>query len=181
MRVNEADAERILLTAVRDHLRDVCKLQDFECEIEPDEMVPAVAGDLYVAVIPGGFRQGLRHDTNSGVSDMIYGVDVAVIKRVAHVPRDRLRDVFLNNLRSLNYEVGRVISAIDWSYTVSNAATTLIAAESDTEGFIEPLRMNNLEKRPRVVPAEVFGATGGHLSGMLRIASFYGARRLAHR
>lgn len=159
-----------------------------ECDIEADEMAPATVGDLYVAVIPGGWRPGPRHNSAGGVWDIIYGVDVLVIKRTGAVPRDRNRELvigsdYLGNLASLNHDVDRVFHAIDFDlgYTVNNTANRLITDKTgSTEGFVEPLKFKGVDKKPRIANAELFGGTGGK-AGLVRGIYFDGARRISTR
>lgn len=175
-------AEKNLLVAVRNALRTDHKWSERECEIELDEMAPATVGDLYVAVLPGGWRPGPRHNTSGGVNDLVYGVDVLVVKRVRSQPRDRMRDVFLHNLDSLDRQLDDVHESIDWSYEVMNAANELIAAETGSAyGFSEPLRFAAMEKRPRPAPAELFGSAQTTPAGLMRAISFGGARRLSYK
>lgn len=174
--------EKNLLLAVRNRLRSVNSWTHAQCEIELDEAAPATTGDLYAIVMPGGWRPGPRHNTSGGVNDLVYSVDVAVAKRIANVPRDRMRDVFLNNLGNLSEELDLVYQAIDWKYEVNDAANALILAETEsTEGFIEPLRFASIERRPRIVGGEIFAAKGGASAGMVRVISFTGARRITYK
>lgn len=176
-------AEKNLLLAVRDRLRTTCQYQPEVCQIEFDEMAPATTGNLYVAVMPGGWRPGRAHNTSGGVHDLVYGVDVAVMRRIAHVPRDRLRDVFIGHLGGLDEELDKVHLAVDFSYDVNNAANALINLETgSTQGFIEPLKFVSVDRRPRLAPESVFAATRGEQPiGMMRVISFFGARRITYR
>ena len=159
-----------------------------ECDIEADEMAPGNVGDLYVAVMPGGWRPGPRHNTSGGVWDIIYGVDVLVIKRIGAVPRDRTRESligsqYMGNLTSLNADLDRVFNAIDFDkgYTVNNTANRLITQETkSTAGFIEPLKFKGVDKKPRIANAEIFGGTGTK-AGLIRGIYFDGARRVVTR
>ncbi|MGH8743511.1 MAG: hypothetical protein ACREUY_04455 [Burkholderiales bacterium] len=149
-----------------------------QCDVEFDEMAPATVGDIYLAVIPGGWRPGPRHNTSGGVNDLVYSVLVAVVRRIGNVPRDRRRDVFLNNLNTLDDDIDKVYSALDWKYEVMNAANALILTDTtSTQGFIEPLRLVGDVGRPRLVDAEFFGGKEG-VAGMMRILPFGGARRI---
>lgn len=158
-----------------------------ECDIEADEMSPATVGDLYVPVIPGGFRPGPRHNTSGGVFDFIFAVTVLVIKRTGNVPRDRTREVLIggyaNNLCSLNDDCDRVINAIDFDlgYTVNNIANGIITERTgSSEGFIEPLKFKGIDAKPRIANAELFGGTGTK-AGLVRGIYFDGARRIVTR
>ena len=181
-------AEKSLLTAVRNRLRLAvlaggAGYADNECEVEFDELAPATVGHVYVAVMPGGWAPGPRHKTCGGINDLVYGVDVLVVKRVTHIPRDRKRDVFLNNLDALTEEIDKIYSAIDFSYPLLNAANALIlAATGSSEGFMEPLNFAGVDKRPREVNPELFNDVPGKTkAGMARTIMFHGARRMTHK
>lgn len=172
-------AETALLQAVRNRLRSENGYSDEQCEIEFDELAPGTVGDLYVVVLPGGWQPGPRHKTSGGVNDLVYGLDVTVIKRIRHVPRDRTRDVFLNNLDNLNDEIDAIYNAIDFVYAVNDAANTIITNDNgSTEGFVEPLKFQSVERRPRQVNPELFAAQGTQAAGLARTISFHGARRI---
>jgi hypothetical protein len=185
--VSHNQSEKSLLLAVRDALRtagsDAGRWTDDDCEVEPDDNLPAIAGDVYVAVIPGGWRPGPRHNTQSGVYDLVYSVDVCVARRIAHVPRDRRRDVFLHNVGAIDELLDLVTATVDWSYTLMAAANALILSETGTaEGFVEPLRFAGVDRRPRLASPEQFAAVANKQpAGMLRTISFGGARRTSHR
>lgn len=184
-------AEKNLLIAVRDRLRSVNDWTDEQCQVEHDEVAPAVAGNLYVVVMTGGWTPGPRHRTSGGVSDLIYSVDVSVAKRVANVPKDRLRNVFLHNLDSLDEELDKVYRVVDWGgepdedgdYPLMRLANALILEETGSEqGFVEPLKFSSIERRPRIVGGELFSAKSGQPQvGMVRTMSFTGARRITHK
>jgi hypothetical protein len=170
--------EKCLLLAVRNRLRAICGYADQACEVEFDEMAPGTVGTSYVAVQPGGFRAG-QHQARSGtVRDYVYAVQVCVIKRVRHVPRDRLRDVFLNNLDALDAEIDAIAAAVDWKYEVTTDANALLVIDGDTaQGFHHPLVFESVDAKPRLVNPEIFAATGATAAGMARTIYFGGARR----
>lgn len=178
-------AEKNLLLACRDRLRlpQITRgggggYSDAECNVEFDEMAPATVGNVYIAVIPGGWRPGPRHNTSGGVNDLVYSIKVAVIRRAGSVPRDRTRG-FLTNLNDLNDDIDRVYQVIDWRYELINAANAMIVADGgSSDGFIEPLRWSGEIGSPRLVGAEFFGAKVGQAAGMIRVMSFGGARRI---
>lgn len=177
-------AERALLLAVRDALRgDSPKPYTLDqCNVEFDEMAPATVGQLYVAVMPGGWRPGPHHNSCGGINDLMYGVDVLVIKRIGNVPRDRLRDTFLANLSSLDAEIDKIYPLIDFNYDVLAAANQTIAEETgSTEGFYEPLKFAGVDKRPRVAPSELFNGREDTRSGLIRTIFFHSARRTTHK
>jgi hypothetical protein len=177
-------SEKHLLVAVRKTIRSECEYTDQQCEIELDELAPATVGQLYVPVVPGGCRPGRVQNTSGGVRDLIWSVNVLVIKRIRNVPRDRLRSVFFENISCLDDEIDKIVEAVDWNYDVIEAATAALAAEGETMGFVEPLRFVGLDDRPRLANPELFaGASqnaGNVACGMVRTIRFSGARRITH-
>ena len=172
-------AEKSLLLATQNRLRTICGYTDPQCQIEYDEQAPAVTGDTYVIVMTGGWSPGPRHRTCGGVNDLLYAIDVGVVKRVSSVPRDRLRNVFFRNLSGLTEEIDKIYEAIDFEYDLINAASALITAETEsTEGFVEALKFTGMDRRPRIVPGELFGAPNNEAAGLMRVINFGGARRI---
>lgn len=179
-------AEISLLRACRDRLRLPQNTSgggggysETECEVEFDEMAPATVGKVYVAALPGGWRPGPHHNTSGGVNDLVYSVRIAVVRRISNVPRDRKRSVFLDNLDSLDDDIDRIYSVVDWKYELINAASAIILAEGgSSEGFIEPLRLVGEISQPREVGSEFFGGKPGDAAGMMRVLPFGGARRV---
>jgi hypothetical protein len=175
-------AEKNLLLAVRNRLRSQGPYTLQECEIEFDEMAPATVGNTYLAVMPAGWTPGPRHKTCGGISDLLYSVEVVVIKRITHVPRDRSRDVYFRNLRALTEDIDKVFTIIDFQYDLMNAANTLINTETGSEeGFIEPLKFTSISPKPQLVPAEVFAGTNEDRAGLKRSIVFGGARRITYK
>ena len=177
-------SEKHLLLAVRDKIRSECGYADKECAIELDEMAPATVGQVYIAVTPGGCRTGPRQMTCGGVHDLIWSANAIVIKRIRNVPRDRLRDTFLENIESLDEEIDKIIEAVDWQYDVINAATASLAENGLEPGFVEPLKFIGLDDKPRLANPDLFaGATqnaGSVPCGMVRAIRFGGARRITY-
>ena len=177
-------AETALLVAVRNRLREVGGFADDACAVEFDEMAPAKTGDVYLAVLPGGWSPGPRHNTSGGVNDLLYSVDVVVIRRIRQVPRDRLRNVFLDHLGGLNETIDIVYPIIDFSYPLLRAANTLIQSATGENdgydgGFIEPLKFSGVDRRPKQYDGSMFGASSQQPGVALgRTISFSGARRI---
>ena len=170
--------EKCLLLAVRNRLRSVCEYEDRACEVEFDELAPGTVGQTYVAVTPGGFRRAQHQDRSGTVRDYVYAVEVTVTKRIRHVPRDRMRDVFLNNLDALDQEIENIAAAIDWQYAVMTAVNGLLIAAGDAaQGFHHPLVFQSVDRKPRLVSPDVFAGTGQAAAGMARTIHFDGARR----
>lgn len=173
-------AETALLLAVRDRLIDAAGYSDKSCAVEYDEQLPAIAGDLYVAVMPGGWTPGPRHRTSGGVNDLLYSVDVSVLIRIRAVPRDRRRDVFAMNLDALNERIDEIWPLIDFDYTTINAASTMITERNESEeGFCEPLQFSSVDRRPRLVAGDVYAADSSQAHvALARSINFNGARRI---
>jgi len=177
-------SEKHLLLAVRNKIRSECGYTEKECAIELDEMAPATVGQVYVAVTPGGCRPGRVQMTCGGVHDLTWNVNAFIVRRIRNVPRDRLRDTFLENLDSLDEELDKIIEAIDWQYDVMNAATASLAAEGLEPGFIEPLKFLGLDDKPRMANPDLFAGAqqnaGSVPCGMVRAMRFGGARRITY-
>lgn len=172
-------AEVCLLLACRDRLREQAGFTERQCEVEFDEMAPGTVGDVYLAIMPAGYARGPRHNTSGGVNDLIYAVDVVVVKRATATPRDRRRNLFTDNLTGLNSQLSKVHAELDFRYEVLDLANALIQQQSESEeGFIEPLRFISVDPKPRVAPAELFGGAGETTAGIMRVARFGGARRI---
>lgn len=181
------DAETALLVAVRDRLRTELTLDAGECDVELDDEVPAIAGDRYVAVVPGGMVPGPRHNTSGGVWDMRLACRVTVFHRMRDVPRDRRRSVFLQRVSGINAELSGIISQVDFSYALLNAATVLLEGQADGGKFFEPLKFAMTDERPVPVFRDAFDAAGNTVTGadpvvaIKRGVRFAGARFLKTR
>lgn len=151
------NGETYVLEAVRDILRRKLSLSDIQCDCEYDEQIPAIAGDLYVAVIPSGFEPGPKHNTSGGVHDVLHSVQVFVISR-AVTARDRRRTIFLERLTGLNFEIDRIIQAIDWQNDVLSYANALLYADYPAaKPFITTLRLQRVDTKPRMVDSKSYG------------------------
>ncbi len=179
------DAETTLLEAVRDAVQAALSLQDRQCDVELDDIVPAIAGDLHVVIVPNGFGPGPRHMTSGTVIDQVVGCRVVVFQRMADVPRDRRRNVFLERTKGLNRLLNQVHAAIDFSYPVLDAAnTSLGSAITEGEGFREPLKFAGVDPRPQTVMHDPYEAASNPRRGadpvlaIKRGINFSGARFL---
>lgn len=177
-------AEKNLLLAVRNRLRLAtgsggAGYAPEQCQVEALDEAPAVASDLYIIVGPMGWQPGPRHRSSGGVRDLIYSVGLFVAKRITDVPRDRRRDAFALRSGSLNDEIDKCFSVIDWKYEVITAANALILAEfGSSEGFIHPLVFEGMDAKPRTLPGEFFGASNEKAAGLGRLVRFGKARRI---
>ena len=177
-------AEKNLLLATRNTLRTAIAnggagYSHAQCNIEPEDQAPAVAGDTYVIVGPMGWQPGPRHGSSGGCRDLIYSVGIFVAKRITSVPRDRQRDAFALRAGALNDEIDKCFAAIDWNQTLIAAANALILEEAGSaEIFIHPLVFAGMDAKPRILPGEFFGAGNESAAGLGRLVRFGGARRI---
>lgn len=180
--------EQALLLAVRNCLRKPASLfgaemLDKECQIEYDATAQATAGDKYVCVTPGGFYPGPNHASCGTINDIVYAIDVEVIKRTTHIAPDRQREKFIQDpyavkMDTLSLEMDKVYSAVDWSrYVLQEANNILAEFYNSEEVFIEPLIFTSVEKKPSAAGSEYF-ANNEKKSGIRRQISFGGARRI---
>lgn len=185
-------SEKSLLTAVRNAIRANTRiiLKAEVVQVEHDEIAPAIVAHEYIAVMPGGWSPGPRHNSSGGIWDFVFNVDVTIIKRIAEVPHDRIREAYLTHLASLDDYVEMLIEEIDFNYTVMAAANTLIAAEwgatyPSDQGFMHPLVFAGTDKRPRIVNGNMFNAPArspkNSVVGLGRTVFFTRARRIVIR
>jgi len=198
--VSESALLRAVVTEIRGHVADVgppvvLTYQERQVEVEYDERAPATAGDLYIMVIPGGIEPGSTHATSgggnaafTGLTDKVYGVDVAIAMRAPSKPRDR-RSELLTGFRgttalatSFEFHQLNIETQIDFDYAVLTTANALILAESgSTDVFIEPLKFAGVGPI-REAPAEVFaGMPGESVAALIRTIRFRGARRIENK
>ena len=173
--------ESALLEAVAERLRDSIELDPTEAEVEHDEQAPVAVGEKYFCILAGGVMPGPSEAGSVLILDEIVNVDVTVIIRCANVSRDKVREVFLGNVKSLNSQVRKVVEAIHGKYdNVINLANTFIQRESgSTEGFIETLRFAGMDTRPRLVGGATFAARPEESrAGLARTVRFRNARRI---
>lgn len=174
-------AGKCLLLAVRDRLRvRLFANSENACQIEMDEAAHPITGNDFVAVMPGGFQPGPAHQTSGGVADLIFSVRLLVVKRVAHVPKDRDRDAFLLNSGSLDDLIGDVFQEIDWKYEVTNAANAAIAELTGVSHpfFNHCLVYAGADDKPTPVGEEMFGGkpSDGPRAGLKKTIRFGMAR-----
>lgn len=174
------EAETALLVAVRLRLIDQLHLDESIIDIELDDIAPAIAGDLYFAVSPAQAQAG-RHSQNADQAHHnLFGVRVAVLKRIGNVPRDRRRHVFLDRLRGINAELSRVNRAIRFDYHTLNLANLDLARNNISGSFIRPLVPTSVDGKPRLVTGDIYDSrpTGSHgdlIVAMVRGITFSGA------
>jgi len=180
-------AEKNLLIAVRNRLRLPVAVggggfSENECQVEYDAMVaPATSSDRYVVVVPNGWQPGPYHGKQGDKNDLLYSVDVTVVRRATSTPRDRTREIALTNFGSLADEMDLIFQAIDWKYEVTTAAEVLIAAQPGLPavvGFMHPLVFAGMDPKPRPYMASGFGGAEGVIAGISRTIHFANARRM---
>jgi len=175
-------SESALARAVRDQIRLNSAYNDRDVDVELDEVVPPVKGELYIIVIPAGIEAGPTHESSGCVIDELFSIDIVVIRRSPRVPSDRERKLFIAITRSFEVDRRNILSAVDFSYSVLTAANAyILAEESSSEGFIEPLKQASVG-RFRTATAETFRAAPGETNaGVARTISYRGARRIQTR
>ena len=189
-------AEAALLQAVRDKLVTDLVLDDQQCQVEIDGMIPDYAPALFVAVSPGGVSPGPRHRTSVGAIDLQISVKVTVYRRVTEVARDRRRSTFLQLLSGIAPTLERVTRALDNDYVILASALEVIAdaitaaggtvpvqlSENETGKFVEPFRQFNADPSPRMVykdpydAAQMAAVPADPIVAIARSITFMGAR-----
>ena len=177
--------QRALLLAVRERLLlpeadGGAGLLENQCDVELDDQVPAVTGDVYCPIVFNGAARGPAHLSSGGVHDWLLSVKIVVMMRAKNVPRDRKRSVFTDRSDSLASLVDRVYQAVDFRYELTQRADEIILQETGSiEGFNHPLVWRDTTP-PMSVPAGVFTASGGD-AGLRQILTFTDARRTTTR
>ena len=171
-----AQAESKLLEAVRDRIRSQTSLRDAQVEMEYDELPPAGADDVFVAVMPGTVLRGDPEYGGHAVISKRYGVEVAIIFKIGRRPRDRRRNLYQSNADSVNAVAELIEDVIDANYDLLTVANTALSAAVG-EGFIEPLTFAGYSPL-RTVGAEYFTDSGDAAHGLVRKISFAGAHYL---
>lgn len=180
------DPESELLVAVADAIRTALSLDDFACDIDTEDNVPAIAGTRHVIITPSSFQTGPRHRTTATGVDFVIGCRAVVFHRITDVPRDRRRNVYLDRTRGINSELSKIIKAVDFEYDILSAANTAMGIPTGG-GFIEPLRLVSLDPRPQMVMRDDYAAAGTKTTGsqpqvaMKRGVNFSFARFLKNR
>jgi len=188
-------AEAALLQAVRDKIVTDLELTEFQCQVEPDGLLPDYAEKLFIAVSPAGVGPGPRHRSSGGTIDLLINVKVTVYLRVTEVARDKRRSVFIKLLTGLAPYLERVTRSLDNNYDVINSAIQIIAdeitaltgsspalTENETGKFPEPFRQFNPEVSARTVyrdpydAAQMAGPPADPIVAMARSITFSGAR-----
>ena len=179
--------EDALLYATRDLLRQSSLFRDEDVNVEYDEMAPNLTGHKYVAVVPGDCSPGPSHNTSGGVIDQYVSIQVVVIIRCQDFPKDRMRDKFFVNNRTITQYTSEVMKYVDFSYDLLTVANAWLVSNEGTPQsgypFVEPLKWAGHSK-PRAVGAEFFdsrSAGGGTPHGLLRTINFARARRIVSR
>lgn len=178
--------EEALLYAVRDVIRAAALITNSSSNvnIEHEEMSPNLVGHSYIAVQLGDVSPGPSHNTSGGVVDHLLSIDVSIIVRSQDMPKDRIRDKYLNTAKSLAKLSSSVNGLVDFSYSVLTAANTYLSTyESgvqNSQGFIEPLKFAGMSK-PRAVGPQFFMGSGEGMSGLIRKISYVKARRVVSR
>lgn len=191
-------AEAALLQACRDKIVTDLGINDKNCQVELDGMLPDYAPDLYIAVSPGGVQPGPRHKSSGGAIDLLLNVKVTVYNRVPEVARDRRRSTFIQLLSGLAPTLEKVARSLDNDYPVLDSAKLLIQeiidgvtpptqppshiGDNETGKFVEPFRQFSPELSCRTVmrepydAAQMAGMPADPIVAVARSIMFYGAR-----
>jgi hypothetical protein len=178
------DEETALLTAVREFVRTALGLTETECDIDLDDIVPAIAGTRYAVVTPAGVQSGPHARTSTAV-DRLLSVRVTMFHRISALPRDRRRNVFLEQNSGLYASLQKIVNAIDFNYAVITRANALMELPSG-RGFVEPLRYASVDPKPGVINHDAYDAfneptKGAHpILGMKRGVTFSLARFMSN-
>tara|TARA_R110000803_G_scaffold210718_2_gene283383 strand:- start:11693 stop:12229 length:537 start_codon:yes stop_codon:yes gene_type:complete len=170
-------SESALLCAVRDHLRSQLGYNETECDVEPDEEFPAITGNKYIAVMPGGWAVGDSGGRRGVGLDEVFGVDILVVIMAKAVPQDRRRNIMLDNLTGLNKRCRDIIVQVHDNWTMLAAANTFLT-DNGEKGFTEALRFAGGDARPRIFDGISFGKQQTAAAGLGRMISFAGGRRI---
>lgn len=187
-------AEAALLQAVRDKLVDDLSLDDKQCQVELDGMLPDYAPKVFIAVSPGGVTAGPRHRSSGGAIDILIAVKLTVYNRVTEVARDKRRSTFLQLLTGLAPTLEMAARKLDYDYSVLDSAMEIVTdllgigtppvqlTENETGKFIEPFRQFNPELSARMVykdpydAAQTAGPPADPIVAVARSITFSGAR-----
>lgn len=167
-------AETAILTAVQNELMSQLDLPSSEVDIEIDDMVPSVAGDVYYAISPAGTQPG--RDSSQQIDHDIVSVRVCVFQRITDVARDRRREVmtgsslFRGRLASLNQRLADVTMVIRNNQCLVKKATESMIAQGCDAQFIKPLTPVSYDSKPSMVTGEVYAAKKTNNGGEMWVA-----------
>lgn len=176
-----SDAELALLEAVRDVIRtliDEAQRPQFVCNVEiDDQLIPAISGKEYIAVIPATLRNAPRHHAE-GTIDQLVAVNVVVFRRATEVPRDRKRSVFMEAAKGISDRGQAIIDLIDGQYSLIRDANLNLDVSSEGQ-YIHPLMFNGTgpyQSFAAPVYASQGRASGDPVVGIKRVYQFTDAR-----
>lgn len=153
------NGETYLLEAVRDILRIKLELPDAACNVEYDDQIPAVAADVYYAIIPNGMYPGKVNATASTVIDVVHSIQVLVLNRKLEA-RDNRRNLFLQRLLGLNAAIDKVFLAIHRQFEICTLANAYMYEDEPTASpFRNTLRYDRSDAKARMVNSEQYGGT----------------------
>ncbi|HMP07592.1 MAG TPA: hypothetical protein PJ982_14680 [Lacipirellulaceae bacterium] len=175
-----------LLRAVVDHLLDDSSLGlDREnCAITHDGQPFPIAGDLFVAVWPGYWRD---QGSNGESLHEGYGGNVTVSLRCAHVPRDRIGVEVLAKASigllaicekvraSIHMDPSNLIDGGVQKSSVMMRANQIIGAAAN--GFVVPLQFQD-GGRAEQKSGSWWSAKGEPMAGLAQTVTFGGAERV---
>jgi hypothetical protein len=153
------NGETYLLEAVRDILRIKLEIPDTACNCEYNEEIPAIADDVYFAVINGGMNPGPVGSTAAGVADVVHSVQVLVLNRKLE-SRDNRRNLFLQRLYGLNAAIDKVFKAIHRQVEICTLSNAYMFEDEPTSApFQNTLRYDRIDAKARMYNSEAYGGT----------------------
>lgn len=151
------EAEIALLEAVHTQIITKLPLRAEQCDIEPEEdLAPAIAPDIYLAIVPNGVFPGPRQNTSGGVWDLTFSVRIVAYEKIADVARDRQKNVYLNRVKNLNGLLSRAIRFLVFNQDVRTRAENLLSGLAEGGQFPEPFKTFTPDKAARSVSWDVY-------------------------
>lgn len=172
-----------LLLATRDQLRDTpaLGLDSTNCEVTHDGSPFPSAGELFVAVHPGYWRDA---GSNGQSLHEEFGVNVTVTLRLPRAPLDRWGPELLAKAGKGVMAVARKVVVVihmdpldSYLSSVIVRANQLIGA-TEENGFITPLQFMDGGSPPQIKPGAWFSAKGEAHAGLAQTVSFGKALRV---
>lgn len=131
---------------VQNFLRErLTTLDQSQITVEYDELPPNLTGNWHLCVIPMGFTPN-NQLRNGEIYDWKVMFDIALLRRVQDMPKDRMREKFATNAASLLNAMGAINYVIDGEYSLMNFINDELGRQygkvTDLDissyGFVEP-------------------------------------------
>jgi hypothetical protein len=151
-------AEACMLQAIQTRLRTELGLTDKNCAVEFDNEVPAIAGEVYYAIVPAGLTPGPRHMTSGGVFD--FRIAVRVVLYLRHtIARDRRSDILMDTTSAIADRLDAVMELIHFDQTLRQAAEALLVNTSAEGGqFVECFKRADPDRALQPVVRDEYAA-----------------------